>query len=52
MRNIAYLALDVHANNSVLGEMDDSGKFIVQEFPFFGQDRQDVQDIKSIGCRA
>lgn len=27
MRRIAYLAIDVHANRSVLGEMDDDGRF-------------------------
>jgi hypothetical protein len=27
MKKIAYLAMDVHANHCVLGEMDYSGKF-------------------------
>ncbi|UCE54933.1 MAG: hypothetical protein JSV31_05700 [Desulfobacterales bacterium] len=27
MRKIAHLALDVHARNSVLGDMDDKGAF-------------------------
>jgi transposase len=27
MRKIAYLAVDVHANQSVLGDMDDNGRF-------------------------
>ena len=34
MKKIAYLALDVHANNSVLGHMDAQGNFIGnREFP-------------------
>ena len=34
MKKIAYLALDVHANNSVLGHMDSKGKFIGnRQFP-------------------
>ena len=34
MKKIAYLALDVHANNSVLGHMDSKGNFIGnRQFP-------------------
>lgn len=28
MRKIAYLAMDVHARNSVLGDMAGNGKFL------------------------
>ena len=34
MKKLAYLALDVHANNSVLGHMDSKGNFIGnRQFP-------------------
>jgi transposase len=50
MRKIAYLGMDVHANNCVLGEMDSSGNFIGnQTFPTSEQNI--IQALKFIKAK-
>ena len=47
MRKIAYLAIDVHARNCVLGDMDGNGKFCGNH-PFTTSEVNIIKVLKTI----
>lgn len=50
MRKIAYLAMDVHARKSVLGEMDGNGKFLGNR-PFITCENEIIKGLKAIKAK-
>lgn len=50
MRKIAYLAMDVHANHSVLGEMDGNGTFIGNK-TFPTSEQHIIDSLKAIKAK-
>jgi transposase len=51
MRKIAYLSMDVHARNSVLGDMDGDGKFLGNR-PFITCENGIIKALKAIKAKS